>query len=493
MAELSWRREFKSLFGGADGVLYALMVLIVVLSPLVRGGNRLWFLSILECLIFGVLAIWLLFFSVGIVELPRAFRRASMALLLWLIWLSYLLLQIVPIPFDALSNFLPAQAGVYAPAAEYLGGSIDYGFVSVSIGDSVAHIMESLAYCCVFILILLLVHNRSRLKFFLLSLLLSGVFQSLYGVVFLFSGSEYGWFFDQASPLQVATGTFVNRNHFAAYLELCGAAGIGLVLSRFGAANARSWKYYLREISGFLLSETMCYRVFVALIVVGLLFSRSRGGNLAFFSGLALVGALYVLLRERRYFWRAGFVLLTFFVIDLWVLGSWFGLDKLVDRLATTTIDSEMRITVFPFLVQVARDYWPTGAGGGSFYTVFPSYRPVELQYYYDHAHNDYMEFFIETGAGAFILGGIVLLCVWHSLSILNGRKDRLACGVSFASLMAVGCLAIHGVSDFNLQIPSVALTLVVLIALPYTLSIQGSRRGSAPAKDSAGAQINVL
>ena len=70
------------------------------------------------------------------------------------------------------------------------------------------------------------------MKTLLQVLVFSGTFQAAYGAFMVLSGLELGFFVEKYVGQGVATGTFVNRNHFAGYLVMCLSAGIGLLLSQ---------------------------------------------------------------------------------------------------------------------------------------------------------------------------------------------------------------------------------------------------------------------
>jgi O-antigen ligase len=96
---------------------------------------------------------------------------------------------------------------------------------------------------------------------------------------------------------------------------------------------------------------------------------------------------------------------------------------------------------------------------------------------YFDHAHNDYVQFMIETGViGLGLLGVFVLGHVLHAIRVMIGRRRRSAAAATFAALMAILAQAIHATADFNLQIPANAASLLVLMALAATWSGSSSR-----------------
>jgi O-antigen ligase len=125
------------------------------------------------------------------------------------------------------------------------------------------------------------------------------------------------------------------------------------------------------------------------------------------------------------------------------------------------------------------------GAGAGSFYGAFPRYRGPEIGAFYDHAHNDYTQFLVETGPiGAVLAGSLPLMALIASVLALSRRRDPLARGFAFACLMGVCALAIHSTVDFNLQIPANAFAFVVLLAYGW-IALNLERRGSAASTGS--------
>jgi len=111
-----------------------------------------------------------------------------------------------------------------------------------------------------------------------------------------------------------------------------------------------------------------------------------------------------------------------------------------------------------------------TGSGAGSFYTTYPMYdRGENTPGFYNHAHNDYLQFASEFGLVATaLLGFSVLASLWAAVSAQIKRRDRLLQGMGFAATMAIAALLIHSAVDFNLQIPANAAMFVILMALAW-------------------------
>jgi len=115
------------------------------------------------------------------------------------------------------------------------------------------------------------------------------------------------------------------------------------------------------------------------------------------------------------------------------------------------------------------QDYFLMGSGLGSFHTTFPRYQSLEVDGYYDHAHNDYLQVATETGIiGLLLLGIAVLLTIGVVLDAQYRRHSPLNRGIAFSTTMAIIALLIHSTVDFNLQIPANAATFMLILALGW-------------------------
>ena len=142
------------------------------------------------------------------------------------------------------------------------------------------------------------------------------------------SGLEYGFFIQKESGVGVATGTFINRNHLAGYLELCLAVGIGLMLSGLSSRTGRDWRDSARHLLRTLLSSKALIRLALVVMVIGLVLTHSRMGNMAFFLSLTLAGAFYLLVVRQITRASIGFFV-SLLVIDLFVVGNFLVLRNL--------------------------------------------------------------------------------------------------------------------------------------------------------------------
>jgi len=426
--------------GRLEPALFAAFMAILVWAPLPFASNRIWGGALLVVLVGLVFCAWLTLFLFRRVEInPEVWRYARLPLALLLLVQLWVFVQTLPLP-RAVVELLSPQAYAW---------HIDEGWLSLSLDREYTayYLLRGCAYTAGFFLALVLVNSQRRVSILLQVLVFSGTFQAAYGAFMVLSGLELGFFVEKYAGQGVATGTFVNRNHLAGYLVMCLSAGIGLLLSQLAADSAHSWKERLRRWLRLLLSSKIRLRIYLAIMVVALVLTRARMGNIAFFTSLGVAGAL----------------------VDMLILGKWFGFDKLLARLEQTNPATEARVRSSEYAFDYLGDFPLTGSGGGSFYGIFPNYQPADFQAFHLHAHNDYLEFAVELGIPfACVLGVFVALAFWSAYRVQCDRRTPLFKGAAFAVTMTIVWAAIHSTSDFNLQIPANALTFITILALAF-------------------------
>lgn len=458
-----------------DRYLFWGLLALLLWLPLPWGSNRAWPIALFGLAVSALCAGWIWLRLRERVAWPRARADLRWPLAIWLAWLAWVGFSLLPLPQSWLGWLSPAALQVHQAVAD-AGGEPRWS-LSLVPGRTVAGLLLSVSYFLLYLLVLALAQPRERLRLILLTLVVSGLIQGGYGSLMQLSRIEYNFFEHKQFYLGYATGTFVNRNHFAGYLGLCIAAGVGLILSDLGGGGARTWRQHLRDFINLMFSTKMQVRLALAVMVIGLVLSRSRMGNTAAFAALTICGLGYVLLRERSRLPQALILFLSLMVIDTLIISQWFGLEKVVQRIEQTDMQTEARSDLFSQLLPVAAEHAVTGAGLGSFESAYLPHRPADVLLRYDHAHNDYLEFLIETGVpGLALMLLLVGLHALHALRVLLRRQDRLRVGSAFAVLMAILAAALHASVEFNFQIPAYAATFVILLGLAAANSQESGR-----------------
>jgi putative inorganic carbon (HCO3(-)) transporter len=434
----------------ADRFLFYAFLGLLLWVPLPFGSNVTWASSLMQTWVFLIAILWLVQYYRGKVSLNQPFVRAWPVTACLLATLLWVVVQSLPLPAGVLGLLSPRALDIHSTTHSYPSLSLDVYATRQAA-------LQTLAYLLFFCLTLLLVNNERRIKRLALAIILGGLFQAAYGSLTMLSGGG------------VATGTFINRNHLAGYLEISLAAGIGLMLAELSSTPAAGWRDSARRLLRTLLANKARVRLALVVMVIGLVLTRSRGGNVAFAASLSAAGGFYLLVVRKLSGGTIAFFA-SLLVIDLLVVGNFFGIEKVAERFQQTSVDSVQRVDTDRDALAMLRDFPLTGTGAGSFYAVYPMYTSaVDVTGFTRDAEDDYLQFACEFGLFfAAVLGTAVLASLWTAIRAQLKRRDPLLQGMGFAATMAIVALLIHSAVDFNLQIPANAALFVVMLALGW-------------------------
>lgn len=456
-----------------DRWLFLSLIFLIFWAPLPLGSNRTWAV--------GILVIWSQLLLLGAAYVwrnnsPDAFNRLKLfkwpigclALFVALVWF-----QLLPLPSGLLGYLSPETLAVQEGVSPLR--------LSLDPAQTQIYAALSFAYFSCFLVALLTIRDSKRLDTMALVIVGAGLIQAIIGVLLFSAGASYKIFYFEVIHSQVM-GTFGNRNHFAGYMEICLSIGIGLMLARLGSMQKQpqgNWRHKLVRVFDFLLSPKMRLRMMLVILVIALVLTRSRMGNTGFFAAMLIVGLIAIALSRKMAPATVGLIL-SLIIIDVVVVGTWVGLEKVVERVKDTNMTQqvgareesvELRTEVARYTIDLVQEFPVFGTGAGSFYNTYLRYRGMN-SFYWDHAHNDYAEIAADTGLlGLGFLGGFVLTTAVASIKILLRRRSSLPRGMAFGVLMAMVALAIHSTVDFNLQIPSNALTMVLIMSMVWVAS----------------------
>ncbi len=243
------------------------------------------------------------------------------------------------------------------------------------------------------------------------------------------------------------TGTFYNPNFLAAFLAAA-------VILTFGKLVASPGPLRRRPVGTVL--------TLGALVVMGggLLLTGSRGGVLALSIGLLVLSGRKFLL----YLAGAGGVLLGLVSIP----NPW---TERITSLAQVDVYAYSRIAIWKSALSMMGDHPWFGVGLGQYKDFSPRYAfPVDAHWarysrVAEAAHSEYLQVGAELGLpGLLVVLAILFAAVVCVLgSMRRGPADQR--GTTVALFSALAALLVHASVDFPLQIPPLALLLVLLAA----------------------------
>jgi len=311
-------------------------------------------------------------------------------------------------------------------------------------------------------------NSAQRIKKLVYTVIFAGVFQALYASYLNLSPDAISPIFSYKHTDR-AIGTFTYSNFLANYLALCLCLGIGVLVSelkRSSGKNKQTLKQTLRAWAEILLSSKIVLRISLIIIIVALILTRSRMGNSAFFIALMVVSflALFVYNNKPKAF---KLLIVSFFIIDLIIIGAIFDVEKVKQRISETSIASETRDEVVRDSIPLILDKPLLGSGGGTFYTAFPAYQSEPYSGYYDNAHNDYVQFAVELGIPTTAaLGSLILYCLWLCIATMRKRKTALFQGVAFGCAIAIIDMLLHSLVDYSLQAGANSMLFMTILCL---------------------------
>jgi O-antigen ligase len=446
----------------AERVLFGSFLLLLVWLPIPLGSNIPWAWSIAEFWI-GLLslAILLLYRT----RLPWHYIAKYQWLLLpvgaFQVWV-YLQSAIVPSPI--IEWLSPNAHAVYELAeVELRSLSLDRTATQLSL-------FKGISYWLFLFNCIVLIHSGYRLKATVTALVISGTLQAFYGALMVLLNSQQSWVFGYPEA-EVATASFVYKNHLANYLMMGLTLGLGLIITQLHISQSGSWFVRIRRWLQGMLSPKMLIRLALIIMVIALVMTRSRMGNSAFFMATTLGGFIALALYKNRPRALTALVV-SVLIVDTLIVGTLFGLDKVQTRLMETAVSAESRDQVLLWSLNIVRDYPITGTGMASFYAVFPSYTQDYVGFN-DFAHNDYIQFLVEAGVPATImLGGMVSYAFRVSLHTVRTRQSRTMKGLALGSAMAILGMLIHITVDFNLQPMANAATFLFVLFVGISTSV---------------------
>lgn len=336
-------------------------------------------------------------------------------------------------------------------AAEAAGEGQPWRPLSISPGAT-ANALHSLIVPVVTLILISVLHREHNWR--LLTLLICLVFAgSLIAILQLIEVRWNNPFINDAPG--AVSGNFANRNHYALF------CAIGILLLPVWAvrAPAKQW----RAIAAFGLV------LYFGLI---LLASGSRMGLLL---GVVAFAISMFIARQRLSTMFQGFSRKIALLVGVGVALSGVGILALsislgradaVRRLFGNVASDDFRTLALPTILDLTWQYFPAGAGLGTFDVSYRMAEQSELlqRKYLNHAHNDWLE--VVLGGGVPALALVVGALVWYlRASWKVWIADRQKHDLPRIASAIIGLIMIASVVDYPLRTPMMMAVLVCAAA----------------------------
>jgi O-antigen ligase len=403
----------------------------------------------------------------------------------WILpFLCLVLLQTIPLPVRVVSWLSPNRLLPGLQATLTLGAA-HWATLSLYPHDTLLGFFKLLAYLAAFVLAAYAFEAKEGKNVLTTGLIVLGSLEAAYGMVQYLTGYQKIFGFTKQFYTDEATGTYINHNHFAGFLELVipfAAMMVFYNLQPMSAHGVPERRLRGGRYSRPLHPQVLFYVFIVILLLLAVVFSRSRMGIFSVLASLVLMAFLGRLGGGRR-----AWMVITLLVIACsMTYAVWIGIDPVISRfeaLKPSALEAPPgRAAIWKQASGIIRDHPTVGTGLGTFVVAFRRYQTTSLDLLIDHAHNDYLEMTTDTGIlGAALLFIPIIGLLFKMILAYVKARNPYRRSVLLACIGGSAALLIHSVTDFNLQIPANALLFAVILGIgskaTYSTSVSWNTR----------------
>ncbi len=422
---------------------FLVICLGIVMSALAYGTVHYWALGLFNLGALTILVLWVVdAWQLGNMRVSRNVLQLPLlgALVLGLVQL---------LPFG----------GATTDAALSIGVSNTLSFDPYSTRLVLVQLATLLIY---FSATLVFVDTPHRLHILVRTIMIFGFCLALFGMTQSFTSPTKVYWMRELNQ-STAFGPFINRHHFAGYMELTIALPLGLLFA--GAVD--------RE-------KKLLFIFIVGLMGVALVMTASRGGIISLVAEvifLAIVTAIWRKPSEERrrrpsrlkgVAIRAGLAaaLLVSLFIGVLALGGEMSINRLIVDSVNTNDPTTGRAHFWSVTLEIIKAHPFLGTGLGAFGVVYTRFDSRNGLFRLEQAHNDYLQVLSDGGIiGATLALAFVGLLFYRGFVRARSRDDFRR-GVALASLGGCFAVLVHSFFDFTLHTTSNALLFLVLAAL---------------------------
>ena len=307
---------------------------------------------------------------------------------------------------------------------------------------------------------LVFVDTPHRLQVIVRTIMIFGFLLAIFGLTQSFTSPTKVYWMRELNQ-STAFGPFINRHHFAGYMELTIALPLGLLLA--GAIDKEKWLLYL---------------FLAGLMGVALVMTASRGGIISLVAEivfLVIVTAIWRRHGERRKKGGrlrsvaartalAGSLIFGLF-LGVILLGGEFSLNRFIDSVNTDD-PTTGRSHFWSVTIDMIKANPVVGTGLGAYGVIYTRYDSRNGLYRLEQAHNDYLQIFSDAGVVGGALAFAFVAILFYRGFVRARSRDNFRRGIALAALGGCFGVLVHSFFDFTLHTTSNALLFLILAAL---------------------------
>ena len=347
----------------------------------------------------------------------------------------------------------PSSAGTNAPVVSSLSfDPYSTRLILVQIAALTIYFAAALIYT----------DTPKRLRLLVRTIIVFGFFLAIFGLTQSFTSPDKVYWLRELPQAQ-AFGPFINRHHFAGYMELALALPLGLV---FTGAIEREKKFI--------------YLFAAGLMAVALIMTNSRGGLISLFAEVLFLVATMGLRRRHKKKreshhvrpWlrsaavKAGLALtlIVAMFVGVVLLGGEEALSRIVGSVNTDD-PTTGRTHFWSVTVDIIKSHPFLGVGLGAFAWSIPL-RHAQRNLSPGTSPYDYLQVLCDGGIIGAAIGLFFLVSLFRMGFQRRESRDDFRRGVATGALAGCFAVLIHSFFDFTLHTPANALLFLVLAAL---------------------------
>ena len=427
----------------ASRFAFLIVCLAIILSALAYGTVHYWALALFFLGGVTILVLWLIdSWSLG------SFRISRNALQLPMLGMFLLgVFQLLPLRH-------PENVGTHSiPLVSSLS------FDPYSTRFILVQVAALLLY---FAAVLIFTDTPKRLRLLVRTIIVFGFFLAIFGLTQSFTSPDKVYWIREM-PQSQAFGPFINRHHFAGYMELALALPLGLV---FTGAIEKEKKFI--------------YLFAAGLMAVALIMTNSRGGIISLVAEVLFLVATMEFRRRhkkkaaeekkpriRSAAMKAGLALALIVAMfgGVVLLGGEDALTRIVGSVNTDD-PTTGRAHFWGVTVDIIKSHPLIGTGLGAFGVVYTGYDSRNGAYRLEQVHNDYLQVLSDGGIVGAVMGLFFIVSLFRMGFARRDSRDDFRRGVATGALAGCFAVLIHSFFDFTLHTPANALLFLILAAL---------------------------
>lgn len=422
--------------------LFLTICVSIVLSALAYGTVHYWAMAFFSLAGLGVVVLWLADgWRLGTLRISR----------------NVLQLPLIGMVVLGLFQLLPIRSATDAGALGVSARTLSFDPYSTRLV-----IIQVVTLLIFFAASLVFIDTPHRLRIIVRTIAIFGFMLAIFGMTQSFtSPNKVYWVRELAQS--TAFGPFINRHHFAGYMELALAIPLGLLFS--GAIEGE---------------KKLLYIFAVGLMGVALILTNSRGGIISLVAEIMFL-VVIVGVRSRHQASssaeklkrvRGGIVrALLALTLILGIVGAtvFFGGEQALSRFVGSVNAEDPttgRAHFWNVTLDIIRAHPLIGIGLGAFGVVYTRYDTNNGLYRLEQAHNDYLQVLSDGGIVGLALGLFFVLALFRMGLQRRESGDDFRRGVATGALAGCFAVLVHSFFDFTLHTTANALLFLVLAAL---------------------------